>query len=147
MLPFHQQLGQSIIEGSGSGDVLGVLVALEDVHVGTDSVLKRQVHHLAHAYRAWTTNQTYKSGIDSQISDQAQSYLKCGTSSSLLALVSGYFVAIGPERVNCIEQFRKVGAEGYVVTSSDDFAYEFRIDHACKPQLLFQLKERSRSVV
>ena len=134
VLVFHQQIRQTTIESRCCRNVFGVLVALENINVGSDCVFERQVDHLAHAYCAGPTNQTDESRIDAQIIEQTHCDLQSRSSCSLFFLIPGDFVTIRAQRIHCrLQPSKVIIIERDVVSRSDDFVDEFGIQDSRQP--------------
>lgn len=67
MFVFYYYCRESFVEGSRCSYVLNVLVILHDVHIRTDCIIQRQVHHLPNSHRARTPDCTHKSSINAQL--------------------------------------------------------------------------------
>lgn len=132
VLVFHQQIGQTSIEGCCCRNVLRILVAFENINVGPDCIFERQVDYLTHTDCTRSTNQTDESCIDAQIIQQTYRNLQSRSSRSLLFLISGDFMTVGAQRIDCGLQPSKVSIiERDVVSGSDDFVDEFGIQDSC----------------
>lgn len=130
MLVLDENLCQPRIESSRRGYMFSVLVAFEDVDVGSDCVFEWKVHHFANPHRTRPTDQAHKASIDPEVIEQADCDLKGGAGGSLLLLVSRDFVTISSERTDsCCQLCKVVIVEDGIVTGRYDMVDEFGVEH------------------
>lgn len=127
--------------------MLYILVVLDDVHVGTNRILQRQVYHFTHSHRARTTHCAYKPSVDAQLVDQTHSHLKRCPSGSFLTLVPGHFMTVLLEGFDCFDYFLSVGlVEDDIVAIHDGFVDEFGVYYT-ESEMVFEFSERWGSVI